>query len=95
MIEARHSDGSSYSGTGGGGGGRIAIGVKFTDDQLEWIYRRGTLQNMVVTPLADIQEWVGHYNVSGGVGPGDGRSGTDGTAVFVVAPGPGTVMSVR
>ncbi|MBQ2624044.1 MAG: hypothetical protein IJG18_03005 [Kiritimatiellae bacterium] len=95
MIEAWHSDGSSYGGTGGGGGGRIAIGVNFSERKLQRMYSSGSLRGMVVTPLSEIAEWEGHFNVSAGKGPGDGRDGTAGTAVLVVSPPPETVFTLR
>ena len=106
LIEARHSDGSGYNGTGGGGGGRIAIGLKFNAARIARLYRAGVVTDMAVTPLAEIVagtdlcarygiDWTGHFNVDAGMGPGDGRNGTAGTAVLVEAPSAGTVLILR
>ena len=40
-------------------------------------------------------DWTGRYSVALGAGPGDGRSGTVGTAVFVKAPASGTMLIMR
>ncbi len=96
----------SYGGTGGGGGGRIAIGYRFSAAQLGKLYERGFVSGMEVTPLSEIVagtalfekygiDWTGRYSVALGVGPGDGKSGTVGTAVFVKAPAAGTMVIMR
>ena len=66
----------------------------------------GFVNNMTVTPLAEIVEgtdlydrygidWTGHFNVNAGAGPGDGKNGTPGTAVLVQAPSAGTMLIMR
>ena len=49
------------------------------------------------TPLFDKYgiDWTGRYSVALGEGPGDGKSGTAGTAVFVRAPAAGTMLIMK
>jgi hypothetical protein len=78
-ITADGGRATSYGGSGGGGGGRIAIGLKFSQMQLERMYRRGSVRDMKVTPLAEIttgseladmfgNPWTGRFSVLGGYG---------------------------
>lgn len=96
-IEARHSDGTDYSGTCGGGGGRISICLKFSPDQITRLYATGEVRGMKTCPLSELPDWAGHFNVDGGTGvlAGGGAHGTAGTAVLVKAPPKGLALLVR
>lgn len=66
-----------------------------TDSIKERLYLDGTLKNAKVQNLADMNEWTGHFTVNGGVGGDNADYGQPGTAVFVIAPSPGTLLKLQ
>lgn len=95
MLSANGGRCNNYGATGGGGGGRISVMLKGTDSIKERLYLDGTLKNAKVQNLADIDEWTGHFAVNGGIGGDNADYGQPGTAVFVIAPSPGTLLKLQ
>ena len=77
-VEGGHS--TQYGNYGGGGGGRIAIGLKLSEAQIANLYGRGKTGGMVVTDFADVTEGTSlaakigrpvaaaNYSIIGGLG---------------------------
>ena len=86
MISAKGGRCNNYGATGGGGGGRISVMVRANADQIAKLYATGALTGGEVANLADLSDWEGHFDVTGGLGGDNTDPGKPGTAVFVTAP---------
>ena len=87
---------ANYGATGGGGDGRIAIGLKFGAGQIDCLYTDGAARGATVVDLTTDAAYSNKVNVAGGNGYWPGYTfGGSGTAVLAVAPPPGTLMILR
>lgn len=97
MLDAQGGNASYYSNCGGGGGGRIAVGLKLAPDRIDSLYATGATRGQLVQNMADLPPFMGKFTVAGGLSQWwfcdplvfDGKPGT---AVFVTAPAVGTLM---
>ncbi len=101
-VEGGHS--TQYTYFGGGGGGRIAIGLKLSEAQIASFYEKGRTGGMVVTDFSDVTEGTplaakigrpiaaSNYNVLGGLGRK--APGSSGNASSNTRANPGTAVFV-
>ncbi len=96
LLSVRGGNSASYGATGGGGGGRIAIGLKFGAGQIDRLYADGAARGATVVDLTTDAAYSNKVNVAGGNGYWPGYTfGGSGTAVLAVAPPPGSLMILR
>ena len=102
-VEGGHS--TQYGNYGGGGGGRIAIGLKLGEAQIASLYRRGKTGGMVVTDFAEVTEGTllaakigrpvaaANYSIIGGLGKK--APGSSGNVSSNTRANPGTAVFVE
>jgi hypothetical protein len=94
-LSANGGHGNAYGTTGGGGGGRIAIGLRLSAYQIGKLYATGTLNGMQIVNLSDLPAFTGRYTVNGGAAQAGVPVATAGTAVLTIAPPSGTLIIFR
>ncbi len=109
MIMAQGGTQTTSANGGAGGGGRICIAEGLRESEIDELYAQGTCEGIVkgkitVADLADggdhAELFSGTITAQGGVNlrtkvAGRRYSGTDGSAVWLTAPAPGTLIMIR
>ncbi len=98
-LQAKGGNQVDYANSLAGGGGRICLAQGLTPEQIASLYEAETLPRRYEKTdlLTDtVPEWLGTVNVSGGsLAARPANDGHPGTAVFVRAPVPHTVILLR
>ena len=98
-LQAKGGNQGDNANSMGAGGGRICLAQKLTPEQIAELYEAETLpKGYVKTDLLteSVQEWQGTIDVSGGsLAARPANDGHPGTAVFLRAPIPPTMLLVQ
>ena len=98
-LQAKGGNQGDNANSMGAGGGRICLAQKLTPEQIASLYEAETLpKGYVKTDLLtdSVPEWLGTIDVSGGsLAARPANNGNPGTAVFLRAPIPPTMLLVQ
>jgi hypothetical protein len=95
MMNASGGNVYSYGNNQGGGGGRVAITLNLSPNQISDLYATGTAKDLVVQEMA-LTPYAANVSVAGGSKWGTGIPGAPGSAVFIISmTNPGTLIMIQ